>query len=184
MFAVVLDKFRRFLSVKSIRRLASASSRWRRQFIPLKPGMKVGLVFDATDPENRDIVMGYKEKLSSRNIEAIVLGFVNKKQFPKDLVFKSGSDFFTRKELQWTGLPARSVMNSFCELDLDLFIAAVTEEELPLISFAAQTRARFRIGPYLPVFTDCFDFMISLKEKKDMRTYLGLVDHYITSLKQ
>jgi len=150
----------------------------------LKKDAKVIVLFDASELEIRKIVDDFKKKLQEKGAKTLLLGFINAKEFPADVVFKQGVDYFNNRDInKFSGLPKSELSATLSKHQADFFIAAFTEKNYPLLSIAAETAANFRIGPFLPKFEDCFDFMIDIKDSSNLTKYLEVVYHYIKALK-
>src|SRR6185436_19560118 len=66
---------------------------------------KIGLLYDATEPKDFEIVKEYVKHVRSRQKEVLALGYVDKKTLPQNQFAQLGLDFFTRKDLNWQHFP-------------------------------------------------------------------------------
>ena len=58
----------------------------------------IGILFDATNPENRNIVDSYRQSLQNKGKKVEMLAYIDDKQDHEQELFK----YFNRKNLTWT----------------------------------------------------------------------------------
>ncbi len=169
-----------FIANRIIHNKAKASSKRPRKVRSLEKGVKLGVLFYADTEKKREMMRQFREELKSANVEITLLGFVPEKDFPSNLVFKPGFDYFHKKELKWwNGLLNDTKVKQFQEIPLDYLVVATEKPQLPLLHLAAGSKAGFRIGPHFTDYSDCFDFMVSQGDYNDLKSYLKTVEHYL-----
>ncbi len=152
---------------------------YKRETVNLNDANLIGILFNASYPQNISIVNEYASYLRDLGKKTEVLGFFksskdkSKKYFP----------FFTNKELNWYLKPGGKSVSQFIKQDYDLLINATIEECLPLEYLAATSKAKYRIGHYNPYKTSCYDLMISLQSNSSLKYYLEQVDHYLKMIR-
>ena len=124
----------------------------------------------------------FREDLVKQGALVSVLGYFPSKEFPEKLVFKPGFDYFKKKDTTWNELAQESILQKFNNLNLDILISAYTSENLLFLHFSTQSNAGFRIGPYLPAYIDCFDFMIDVQSNNELDNMVKLCAHYLKQL--
>ncbi len=174
---------RKFFAKRAIRLQAQKAAKRERRVKALGKGVKIGLLFDGDDPGTRKLLENMREWLVKEGAEVTALGFIDEKEFPPDLVFKPGFDYFNRKDLDWRRLAKPEIVQKLNGLDLDYLIGVFTDESLHLLHLAAASRAKFRIGAYRADFSDSFDMMIDLKGSGDLPNLVTLSEHYLKQLK-
>jgi hypothetical protein len=173
---------KKYIAHKIVQQQARSSSKLRKEFSVPTGNPHIGIVFDGSSPENRKQMEIFREKLQRLGADVKALGFINEKKFPQGLLFKPGFDFFTKKDLLWNGLAKSTLLDNFNRTATDYFIGAFTRPEPLFMQFAAKSNATFRIGPYFEEGINCFDFMLELKEKKELAYFCELCEHYIKQL--
>ncbi len=133
--------------------------------IQRKPGdyqnaRKIGLLFDATTPELRPIVLRYAQSLKEKNKEVKMLAFYDDKKIEQNFTFKH----FTQKELNFWRYPSGPIVEEFINQPFDILISLFLEAEPALEYITALSRAHLRVGPYSER-TYCYDLMIENKNQ-------------------
>lgn len=146
----------------------------KRSSVFLDNAASIGLLFDATELEERLTVIGFAEKLKSLGKNVNLLGFFNTKLKTNDFPFH----FFDKKQLDWALRPNKAVLANFVDQPFDLLINLSNRNVAPLNYIAAHSKARFRVGPYTQN-TICYDLMIEHDKNKGLEAFLKLVLHYL-----
>ena len=92
--------------------LSSARNRVPNQF-NFEKIKTVGIVFDATNAEDYEIVKRYVVYLREHLKKVKVMGFFSAKEIPALTYSKLEYDFFTTKELNWMGTPNSVIIRNF-----------------------------------------------------------------------
>lgn len=172
---------KKFLARRTILQNARHSEKRDRKIRPLK-GARIGILFMAGTPSERQQMEKFRDSLVREGAEVRALGYIPTKVFPSDLVFKPGFDYFNKKETSWIGLAHNHVLQKFNGPELDCIIGAFTDENLLLLQFGAQNKKAFRVGPYLQKYASCFDFMIDTQGNTEIKNLLTLTEHYLKQL--
>lgn len=172
-----------FLARRQISQLLKKNSKLVRQFKTPDKGLKVGVVFDASEEKNIRKTEKFRENLLQLGLEVKCLGFIPEKEFPQGLIFKPGFDFFNKKELMWNGLAQMHIIHNFDGTGLDYLIVANERDELILLQFAAGSKAAFRIGAYTEGQTGLFDFMVDAGKDRSLDNIYRMIEHYLIKLR-
>jgi len=142
----------------------------------------VGIIFDATSTEDYDIVKRYVVYLREHLKKVKVIGFFSKKEIPTLTYSKLEYDFFSLKELSWTGKPNSTVVTNFIAEEYDLLIDLNIHDHFPLKYIAALSKASFKVGKFDEDGMDIHDLMIDADNTKTVKYFLRQIDTYITML--
>ncbi len=133
----------------------------RRQGKPmnLDHAASVGILFNATSPDDRKAALLYADQLKKRNKQVHVLGYFDHKLLPDALM-----DFpcFTPKEISWSLQPKGEAVNFFLDQEFDIFVHLNPTTTLHSEYIAALTNAFLKVGPVTDA-TYCYDLMIDLE---------------------
>jgi len=173
---------KKFFAKRAIRQQIKSNSKRERVVSSISKGTRIGILFEAEETSSRQLMEKFREELVEQGALVSVLGHFPSKEFPEKLVFKPGFDYFKKKDTDWKDLAQESILHKFNNLNLDILIGAFTSENLLFLHFAAQSNAGFRIGPYLPNYTDCFDFMIDTQSNTELPNLVKLSTHYLKQL--
>lgn len=142
----------------------------------------VGIIFDATNAEDFDIVKRYVVYLREHQKKVKVMGFFSKKEIPALTYSKLEYDFFTIKELNWMGTPNSVVIRNFIHEEYDLLIDLNIHDHFPLKYIAALSKATFKVGKFNENDIEIYDMMIDADNTKTVKYFLRQIDTYITML--
>ena len=149
----------------------------KRSFIFWGNALSIGLLFDATSLDDRNIVLGFAERLKKKGKQVKLLGFFNAKLKSSDFPFKH----FDKKQLDWALRPKKELTADFTNQSFDLLINLSKNSIVSLDYIAAHSKARFRVGPFTEI-TFCYDLMIEHDGKKGLEAFLKQVLHYLEKM--
>src|ERR1035437_9283297 len=84
--------------------------------------ISVGILFDATKPEDFELVKRYVLYLREHRKRVKAIGFFTTKHIPDMAFSKLEYDFFSPKELNWFGKPSSVFIQNFIDEEYDLLI--------------------------------------------------------------
>jgi hypothetical protein len=142
----------------------------------------VGILFDATNVEDFDIVKRYVVYLREHLKKVKVIGFFSTKDIPSLTYSKLEYDFFSTKELNWSGKPSSVIIQNFIDEEYDLLIDLNIRDHFPLRYISALSKAKFKVGKFDENDTEIYDMMIDADNTKTVKYFLRQIDTYITML--
>ncbi|MFL5762794.1 MAG: DUF6913 domain-containing protein [Bacteroidia bacterium] len=142
----------------------------------------VGIIFDATNTDDYEIVKRYVVYLREHLKKVKVLGFFSTKEIPALTYSKLEYDFFSLKELSWLGKPNSTIIRNFIDEEYDLLIDLNIQDHFALKYIAALSKAKFKVGKFDEEGFDIHDLMIDSDNTKTIKYFLRQIDTYITML--
>ncbi len=142
----------------------------------------VGIVFDATNAEDYEIVKRYVVYLREHLKKVKVMGFFSTKEIPALTYSKLEYDFFSTKELNWMGTPNSVIIRNFINEEFDLLIDLNIHDHFPLKYISALSKAKFKVGKFNENDIEIHDMMIDADGTKTVKYFLRQIDTYITML--
>src|ERR1035441_1053203 len=76
-----------------------------KKFMNMEEAKTIGIVFDATDKEDFELVKKYVLYLKEMKKKVKAIGFFNQKESPPMAFSKLEYDFFSLKDLLWNNIP-------------------------------------------------------------------------------
>ncbi len=155
--------------------------RRKKQVFNLKSAKSIGILFDATRPEDFDLVREFYQDLKKTGHALSVLGFVNDKEVPAHYLFKKDFILFTKKMLNWFGKPVTEEVINFSKCPFDILIDLTMTDQFVFDYIAGSSPARFKVGRYKekPVYAD---MMIHLEEDSSLEYFIELVKNYLETI--
>jgi uncharacterized protein DUF6913 len=142
----------------------------------------VGIIFDATNTEDYEIVKRYVVYLREHLKKVKVLGFFSTKEIPSLTYSKLEYDFFSVKELNWLGKPDSVVIQNFIAEEYDLLIDLNIHDHFALKYITALSKASFKVGKLDEEGMDIHNLMIDSDNTKTVKYFLRQIDTYITMI--
>lgn len=142
-------------------------SRADHKFAGFEKAHNIGILFDATDLNQRDFVLQYASQLEKRGKKVKLLGFFDSKLDDANFTFK----YFNRKNLDWAGRPNGEAIREFTEQALDLMINldSVSKPQAEYVS--ALSQALLRVGPFTE-HTFCYELIIDNSDARSLKTFV------------
>ena len=137
----------------------------------------IGVIFDATSQEHRQIVSQYVQSLKKQHKEVKILAFYDAKQQEPNLVFKH----FTHKELNFWRHPQGPQVKEFMAQPFDVLINLFLNEEPALEYLSALSHAQLRVGPYTER-TYCYDLMIETADRQNLNRFIEQVEFLLNKM--
>ena len=131
----------------------------------------IGILFDASELEERNSVVKFAEKLRQSGKKVSLLGFFDHAVETSDFLFPT----FTEADFDWMLRPKGEALSHFLQESHDLLIHAGTRSNMFAEFIAASSKAKLRVGPY-PGRTECYELMADVSGNTDLDYYLRQVE--------
>lgn len=145
----------------------SKQNRSERTFPGFEKATHIGILFDATDLNQRDFVLQYAHQLDKRGKKVKLLGFFDSKLDDPNFTFK----YFNRKNLDWAGRPKMEAIREFTEQAFDLMINLDTISKPQAEFVSVLSRAHLRVGPF-STHTFCYELMMDASDARSLKTFV------------
>jgi len=148
-------------------------------FLNMEDAKSIGIVFDATDNENFELVKKYIIYLKEMKKRVKAIGFFNQKITPPLAYSKLEYDFFTLKDLNWYNIPNNIYVNNFIEDEYDILLDLNIYSLLPIKYISTLSKAKFKVGIKSEKNSSVFDLMIETDASKGLKYFLRNIDTYL-----
>lgn len=123
--------------------------------VSFEQAQSVGILFDATDLETRNIVLEYADQLRDSGKRVKRLGFFDSKLEDTNFTFK----YFNLKNLDWAGRPGGELVQNFVQQPFDWLLVLSTTTKPYFEYISTMSKATLRVGP-VSENTFSYDIMI------------------------
>lgn len=139
----------------------------------------IGIVFDATIAENRDVINRFADELRSKGKKVRLLAFFNDKHPHEGTPYP----YFNLKELNWYGMPKPEVaaVHDFIKQPFDMLYAAYFGETPALDFITAANKAHFKTG-VISLYHQDMDLGIDMNGKTDLKLLLQQIKFYLNKI--
>ncbi len=146
---------------------------------PFESAKSVGILFDATEQANRDIIQSFVEKIKKEGKEVMSIGYFANKQDVSSFSFKG----FNKNDIDFLGRPKRNILEQYAAKPFDVLICCYEHPCAPIEYIAALSKAHLRVGPYTENI-NCYDLFIDTTKNKSIQDFLKEVDFYLHRINQ
>jgi hypothetical protein len=155
------------------RLLRQALRRQRRQpqNTNLSSAQTVGILFDATELSEREIVLRYAESLRGDGKKVRLLGYFHGDQHNPNFTFRH----YNRKQFDWALRPSSTEVKIFLREPLDLLLNLEVKTRPHTEYIAALAQAKLKVGPATEN-TYCYDLMLEPADHADLATFIKQVE--------
>ncbi len=150
----ILNKFQRYFYNQSLEKLRKQRQSGK-QPVSFEAAQTIGILFDATELEDREIVLKYAKELRHKLKRVKLLGFFDNKINDPNFTFH----YFNRKNIDWAQRPGGEFVQEFIETEFDWMFNLTTKPASYFEYISALSQARLRVGP-MTENTFCYDIMI------------------------
>jgi hypothetical protein len=140
----------------------------------------IGIVWDASNPDEFTVLSQFHQKMHERNIEVTILGYFPGKYLPDRCTAIRYLTCLKDQDINFFYRPVSQEANSFICTRFDILIDINFSQLFTLQYISSLSMAGFKVGifengyEYLP-----YDLMMDLKKNTDINTYLNQVVHYL-----
>lgn len=144
----------------------------------------IGLVWDASKPEDFMVLSGFFQRMADRKIEVKILGYFPGRNLPDRYTAIRFFSCLKKQDVQLFYKPVSPDAEAFIARDFDVLIDLNFKRLFPLFYITSLSNARFKVGLTDPEPESApFDLMISIKNPVSADTYLEQVLYYLELIK-
>ncbi len=131
----------------------------------------IGILFNATELNDRRTVLRYKEKLKNEGKQVKLLGYFNSEQSDPNFTFRH----FNRKQIDWALRPSSPQIDEFMGFQFDLLLNLESRTRLHSEYIAALSKAHLKVGP-VSRNTECYDLMIDASDHMNIDSFIKQIE--------
>jgi hypothetical protein len=173
----IIEKFRTRL-LRSMLAKEGAYKSVGRKAIDLDSAHSIGILFDATDLQERETVLDFAENLKKEGKRVKLLAYFKNSMKSENFTFPH----IDRRYLDWARRPQSREAADFSQEPFDVLLNLTHESWTPLDFIAARSKAKFRVGPYTESIP-CYDLMIDLPGQRDLKAFMQQVVFYLKKMR-
>jgi hypothetical protein len=147
----------------------------KRASIRFEKSKRIGILFDATNLDNRVFVENYVQLLRKAEKRVDIMAFVDDEQEHDNLPFK----YFNTKNLSWYEHPNTSEVEGFINTPFDILLSIHLHSVKSLEYISSLSHASMRVGKYDKSKIDCYDLMIDNAQNDNLQHFIQQVDKHL-----
>ena len=142
----------------------------------------IGILYDATDKHNFEVVREFFRDLRSHEKNPVSLGYIDYKEVTFHPLARPESDYFFKDQLNWMKKPSGPVVENFIKEPFDILINLTLEDFHPLDYIAALSKAGLKIGRANSAVSFCYDLTFHLDKEADIKSFAYTIIHYLSKI--
>ncbi|MFT5834262.1 MAG: hypothetical protein ACI97N_001898 [Cognaticolwellia sp.] len=150
----------------------------KRTSIHFEKSKRIGILFDATNLDNRVFVENYMQLFRKAGKRVDIMAFVDDEEKHDNLPFK----YFNRKDLSWYEHPKTQEVEEFINTPFDILINLHIHPVKSLEYIAALSHANMRVGKYDESKVHCYDLMIDNAKNENLQHFIQQIDKHLKIL--
>jgi hypothetical protein len=140
----------------------------------------IGMVWDATNPDELQVLSQFHQKMAERNIDVKILGYYPGKNLPDKLTAIRYLICLKKEDINLTYRPVSREAETFANSGFDVLIDTNFKDVFPLRYISSLSRAGLKVGIFDKVNDQSpFDLMLDFSKTTDINNYLTQVIHYL-----
>jgi hypothetical protein len=145
---------------------------------------KIGIVWDASVPEDFTHISRFYQKMSEKGVEVSVFAYFNGKELPDQLTAIRYMTCLKKNEVNFFYRPLADDAEKFIMKKFDVLIDININRSFPLYYVTALSVANFKVGLFTgEEETRDYELMIELKRPVKVDNYLSEVMNYLEMIK-
>lgn len=149
----------------------------------LETAKTVGILYNATQKEDCDVVKNLVIDLKQQNKEVLALGYVNLKEMGDIFKPHISYAYFDNRKLNKSFIPRSTDVKNFIEKPYHLLIDLNLNNDFPLEYIASLSNASFKVGATGAYRDDDFDLTINIGENQNTKYLVAQIKHYLALIK-
>lgn len=151
--------------------------------IGLKQAAKVGVIYNATNRSDYEIVKKFIQYLIEERKEVSSLGFINLKDSSQIVKPHLNYSFFDLTQLNKVAIPNSIDVDKFIETRYDMLVDLTLEDVFPVKYVASLSKSRFKVGASIGYRDEICDLVIDIKDQPSLDYLIIQIKHYVNLLK-
>ncbi len=141
---------------------------------------KIGLVWDAANPDEFQVLSAFHQKMQERNIDLSIIGYYPGKELPDKITAIRYMVCLKQQDINYTYRPISAEASDFINTKFDILIDTNFRDVFPLKYISSLSEAGLKVGIYSDGGElNPFDLMIEINNTTSLNNYLDQVVHYL-----
>jgi len=169
------QKFRLFFHRNSIKnQLKQRSGTNTRKAGNFEKASHIGILFNATDLDERKKVTKYADQLRKKGKRVHLLAFINNRTETSNFTF----DYFNLKQVDWAMRPSGPAVRDFMDQKFDVLLNLSRKSDIYFEYICTLSKAKLRVGP-VAENTQAYDLMMDVPKPVDFLSYTQKIEELL-----
>lgn len=153
----------------------------KKQLYNFQTASSAGILFDAGDIASFKDIKEFSKFLKSKNINNRLLGYIESKEVPDEMVLWDDCDIVSINEIDWLLKPKTEAALNFMDTEFNILFDLSLNHYFTMCYISKLSSANFKVGRYTDDDND-FDFMIDIKKNPRVDYFIEQIKNYISIL--
>lgn len=140
-----------------------------------------GILFDASDTESFKYIKEFSKFLKSNNIRTYLLGYIESKEVPDEMVLWDDCDIVSINDIDWLLRPKSPAALDFINSEYNILFDLSLKHNFTMCYISKLSSADFKVGRYTDEDND-FDLMIDVNKNPRVDYFIEQIKNYISIL--
>jgi len=151
------------------------------KFVNLYEAKEIALIVNIESIDDYKVVSDFIKWLRSNGKQVFVIAFVKNFEFKEFFKGEKSILFFSKKNITSYGKPKNIKYNNFITKEFDILIDLTLNQFISFHYLVVMSKAKLKVGKYGERY-NYYDFVIDLKEKKDLQFLINQIKHYLCEI--
>jgi len=174
----MLDNIKNFFGQFILKNLMKAKKA-KNQFMPLEKAKEIGIIYNANDLQNENIVQQFATELRNKGKKVVLMGFINEKELPAKRYPQINSEYYWKEKLTFFNLPDTDKIGQFHNIQFDTLFNIYYDENISMQGLSVLSKAKYKIGAQMNLATQIFDMTIDTGNNKDLYYLAKQMEFYL-----
>jgi|GEM_PF-4848477 len=138
---------------------------------------EAGLLFDASDTEQKEACMKFSDHLEAKRIRTTCLSYVKETEHADMMIIP----VYTKKDVRWTRVPIGEKVSEFINTKFDILFTTSHATSAHQKYITAASQALIKVGPSRS-HTEHLDIVIDISDEEPLATFFERAESIINSL--
>lgn len=151
--------------------------------INFEQAKSIGIVYSANEDTDKEALKDFINELNkeAKEVTSIEFSKSNNKR-PTEMLQTKNKLHFSKKDLNLLKIPRKTAIHNFVNRQYDVLIELSDPSNLPLHYISAASKAKLKIGPYNPHYSQLFDLMINEPNNSNIQSIIEIVKKYTRNI--
>lgn len=177
----MLQKIKSYIIHYLISREMKLHKRTRQVVSPAKAS-SIGIIFAMESEDDYRFINNLIHQPAFANKNFKVIGYLPDKEVPNFYMTKLKVDIFTKRDINFFGLPVKPVIEEFILSKFDLLIEFSSNDYLPLDYIAGRSHAHFKAGRHREPMIKVFDFLVKKSDGMQNAVFYKTLMDYLQTI--
>jgi hypothetical protein len=154
-----------------------------KRLVNLDEAKSICIVYKVNTQYDFNLIKDLTRVLTAEKKNVMALGFVDREDIPNYCIAANAGYYFTRKDLNWYGVPRSDYLKSFIRQEFDILIDLSLDDTFINRYISSLSVSCFKVGLHTDYNQEHLDMMIKMEEKAELDEFILQTLNYLRMFK-